>query len=149
MPAFSDISLQRLVLCHKDLITLFMVVGKLYDCTVVDSYRTKAQQEQKFKEGLSEVHYPSNHNCQPSFAVDVAPYEMTHIDWDPRQCMYFAGYVMGIAQMLFDQGKITHKIFNGEDWDADHDINDKKFIDATHFFINPLPGEKMFFVSGE
>lgn len=148
MPAYSEISLQRLAMCHKDLITLFLEVIKYYDCTVVDSYRTKAQQEQKFKEGLSEVHYPSNHNCQPTFGVDVAPYEMTHIDWDPRQCMYFAGFVMGIAVILLAEGKITHKIYNGEDWDSDHDINDTKFIDATHFFILPIPPEKMFFVSG-
>jgi hypothetical protein len=123
-------------------------VIKFYDCTVVDSYRTKKQQEEKFRKGLSQVHYPSYHNCQPTFAVDVAPYEMTHIDWDLKQCIYFSAYVMGIAAMLFDQKKITHKIFSGMDWDSDHDINDTKFIDATHFFILPLPSEKMFFVSG-
>lgn len=149
MPAFSKISLDRLAMCHKDLITLFMIIGRLYDCTVVDSYRTKAQQEKKFKQGLSQVHYPSTHNCQPTFGVDVAPYEMNHIDWDPKQCMFFAGYVIGIAELLFDQKTITHKVFSGQDWDNDHDVNDVKFTDATHFFILPLPGEKMFFVSGE
>ena len=148
MPAFSKISLKRLQICHPDLITLFMIVGRLYDCTVVDTYRTKKQQEKKFKEGLSQVHYPSTHNCKPSFAADVAPYEMTHIDWDLKQCMFFNGYVTGIAEMLFDQRIITHKVFSGSDWDSDHDINDTKFNDLTHFFIQPLPGEKMFFVSG-
>ena|SRR5664279_4441281 len=149
MSAFSNISLEKLVMCHKDLITLFLVVGKVYDCTVIDSYRTKAEQELKFKQGLSQVHYPSNHNCQPAFAVDVAPYEMNHIDWDLKQCIFFAGYVMGIAQLMFDRKEITHKIYSGVDWDSDHDINDTKFTDATHFFIQPLPGEKMFFVSGK
>lgn len=148
MPAYSDISLKRLVMCHKDLITLFMEVIKFYDCTVVDSYRTKTQQEKKFKQGLSQVHYPNKHNCQPTFAVDVAPYEMTRIDWDMKQCLFFAGRVLGIADVLFDQKKIIHRIYCGSDWDGDNDINDTKFTDVTHFFILPLPGEKMFFVLG-
>lgn len=148
MPAFSKISLGRLVMCHKDLITLFTTVIRSYDCTVIDSYRTKKKQEKAFNDGFSKVHYPSYHNCQPSFAVDVAPYEMNHIDWDLKQCMYFSGFVIGIATLLFEDKIITHKILTGTDWDSDHDINDTKFVDVTHFFIMPLPGEKMFFVSG-
>ena len=74
---------------------------------------------------------------------------MTHIDWDLKQCIYFAGYVEGIAAMLLNEKQISHKVMSGVDWDGDHDINDTTFFDATHFFIQPLPGEKMFFVSGE
>jgi peptidoglycan L-alanyl-D-glutamate endopeptidase CwlK len=106
------------------------------------------QQERAFNNGLSKVHYPSYHNCQPVFAVDVAPYEMNHIDWDPKQCLYFNGFVMGIAANLFADKLITHQIFTGMDWDSDHDINDTKFVDAVHFFIKPIPPEVMNFVPG-
>jgi hypothetical protein len=148
IPKFSKASIAKLAVCHSDLIKLFTQVIRYYDCTIVDSYRTKDEQEKAFKAGLSEVHYPSYHNCQPCFAVDVAPYQNNHIEWNLKQCMYFNAFVMGIAEMMFDQEIITHKIITGADWDSDHDIMDTKFIDATHFYIMPLPGEKMNFVSG-
>ncbi len=40
---------------------------------------------------------------------------------------------MGIAQKLKDEGKMTHAIRYGGDWDRDFDITDNKFQDLVHF----------------
>jgi hypothetical protein len=67
--------------------------------------------------------------------VDVAPFEKTAIDWGKLQSSNFAGFVMGIAEMLFAEGRITHHIRSGADWDMDDDVDDTKFWDASHFEI--------------
>jgi peptidoglycan L-alanyl-D-glutamate endopeptidase CwlK len=40
---------------------------------------------------------------------------------------------MGIAQKLKDDGKMTHSVRFGGDWDGDKDITDQKFNDLVHF----------------
>jgi peptidoglycan L-alanyl-D-glutamate endopeptidase CwlK len=141
MPVFSQTSKDKLSLAHRDLQTLFNEVIKWYDCTIADSYRTKAAQHQFLLEGKSKVDYPTVHNTKPSNAVDVYPYEVDHIDWGQLQSAYFAGWIMGIAVRLFEEGKITHRIRCGIDWDKDNDIDDNAFWDAGHFEIIPNPGE--------
>jgi peptidoglycan LD-endopeptidase CwlK len=141
MATFSKTSENKLALAHPDLAILFYWVIKYYDCTIADSYRTKAKQEEYFNQGLSKVHYPTCHNTRPSNAVDAYPFEVTRIDYDLAQCLHFAGFVMGIANMLYDKGIITHKIRNGGDWDKDNDINDNPFEDPGHFEIIPNAGE--------
>jgi len=133
MPQFSPASKKRLDTCHQDLIFLFTYVIRLYDCTVVCGFRTKADQEKAFDAGLSKVHYPGTHSTKPSIACDVAPFEGTSIDWGKLQSAWFAGYVMGVADRLYKIGTITHRIRNGADWDMDHDVDDTTFWDATHF----------------
>jgi hypothetical protein len=73
----------------------------------------------------------------PSLAVDLAPYESTGIDWGKTQSAYFAGRVMGLAEELFRQGIMKHRIRPGIDWDMDNDVDDTKFWDAGHFEIIP------------
>jgi peptidoglycan LD-endopeptidase CwlK len=141
MPGFSRISANRLGTCHSDLIILFTYVIKYYDCAIICGYRTKADQEAAFDAELSKVHYPSTHNSKPSIAVDVAPYEKTGIDWSKLQSAHFAGCVMGIANMLFERGIITHHIRNGADWNSDNDVDDTTFWDAGHFELIPNPQE--------
>ncbi len=132
MPRFSKSSFSKLATCHPDLQTLFYEVIKSFDCQILEGYRAKEGQEQAFKEGHTQLHWPhGRHNKQPSMAVDVAPYP---IDWKNSKRMYwFAGYVMGIAQKLKDDGKITHAVRYGGDWDSDKDIDDQNFIDLVHF----------------
>jgi hypothetical protein len=40
---------------------------------------------------------------------------------------------MGIADKLYSEGKMTHRVRCGIDWDQDNDIDDTKFWDAGHF----------------
>lgn len=66
-------------------------------------------------------------------AVDAVPYEVDHADWGRTQSAHFAGYVKGIADLLFRMSIISHHVRCGIDWDQDNDIDDTKFWDAGHF----------------
>jgi peptidoglycan L-alanyl-D-glutamate endopeptidase CwlK len=89
-------------------------------------------QDEAYIKGTSRAKWPeSKHNHQPSTAVDVAPYPL---NWFNRPRFYwFAGYVMGIAQKLKDEGKMTHSVRFGGDWDGDRDIDDNALSDLVHF----------------
>jgi len=139
MAYFSETSKARLKTCHKDLQILFAHVIQDFDCTIVCGHREKEAQDKAFAEGNSTKKYPnSKHNKYPSEAVDAAPYEKGQgIDWKPRQMAFFAGYVKGKADYLYNNGIISHRIRLGIDWDSDYDIDDQKFIDAPHFEIMP------------
>lgn len=136
MNHFSDISKERLATCHRDLIVLFNHVILEYDCSIICGERGEEEQNKAFAEGRSEKEYPnSKHNLHPSLAVDVAPYEKSHVDWGKLQSAEFAGYVKGVADQLYRIGTMSHKIRRGVDWDNDNDVDDTKFWDACHFEI--------------
>jgi peptidoglycan L-alanyl-D-glutamate endopeptidase CwlK len=141
-PRLSKISEQRLATCHRDLQVLFNHVIQYYDCSVVCGYRTKADQEKAFADGLSKVHYPGTHSTKPSIAVDVAPYIESTISWERTQSAHFAGYVLGVADRLWTIGLMKHRIRNGADWNMDHNINDTTFWDACHFELVLSDDEK-------
>lgn len=132
MPKFSQSSFSKLSTCHPDLQALMYDVIKYFDCTVLEGYRNESDQEKAFAAGNTKLHWPhGKHNRLPSMAIDVAPYP---IDWNNSKRMYwFAGYVMGTAQKLKDEGKMTHSVRFGGDWDSDKDITDQKFNDLVHF----------------
>lgn len=132
MPNFTFTSRTRLGTCHRDLQTLFNEVIKTFDCTILEGYRNEEAQEEAFKKGNTQLHYPNgNHNKMPSLAVDVSPYP---VNWgNVARFYWFGGYVMGIAQKLLDEGKMTHKVRYGGDWNQDKEITDNKFDDLVHF----------------
>ncbi len=129
MPSFSNSSKSHLRSCDKRLQDLFNEVIKHFDCTIMQGYRDRADQNEKFRQGLSKVEFPnSNHNSQPSQAVDVAPYP---INWKDRERFHlFAGYVKGIARSL------NIDIRWGGDWDGDTQVDDNSFDDLPHFEIS-------------
>lgn len=133
MPKFGNTSFSRLSTCHLDLQTLFYEVVRSYDCTVLEGHRNEADQNAAFERGDSKLKWPDGkHNSQPSMAVDVAPYPLP--SWgSSNEFIYFAGYVMGIAQRLFDEGKMTHRVRYGGDWNQNHRISDDGFKDYVHF----------------
>ena len=83
-----------------------------------------------FKDGYIKM---SMHNYYPSKAVDAVPYPINFKDTD--RIRYFAGFVMGIAAQLKADGKMTHDIRWGSDWDRDFLLNDETFLDLLHFEI--------------
>ncbi len=114
MPKFSQSSFSKLSTCHSDLQVLFYEVIKSFDCTIIEGYRGQEEQDHAF-----------------SMAVDVSPYP---IDWKNTDRFYFfAGYVMGIAQRLKDEGKISHVVRYGGDWNGNKNIDDERFKDLVHF----------------
>jgi len=133
---FSKISKSRLNTCHEDLRNLFNEVIKGYDCTIVCGHRGEIEQNEAFANGYSKLQWPnSKHNSMPSDAVDAVPYESNHLDWGKLQSAYFAGYVKGIADNMYYEGQMYHKIRCGLDWDKDNDIDDTDFWDGAHFEI--------------
>ncbi len=132
MPKFSQESFSKLSTCHIDLQVLFFEVIRHFDCQVLEGYRNQEDQEKAFQAGNSKLHWPNGkHNHQPSLAVDVSPYP---VNWNNSKRFYwFAGYVMGIAEKLKEEGKITHAIRYGGDWDGDFQIDDQTFNDLVHF----------------
>lgn len=132
MPIFGQDSFSKLSTCHIDLQVIFFEVIKTFNCKVIEGHRNKEEQDAAFKRGATQLKWPNGkHNHQPSMAVDVAPIP---IDWKNTKGFYwFAGYVMGIAQKLKDEGKVTHSLRFGGDWDRDKDITDNDFNDLVHF----------------
>lgn len=135
--SFSDRSERELRSAHYDLGALFRVVLQVHDCTIITGHRNKEDQNQAYKDGMSELKWPKgNHNASPSKAVDVAPYPVKYPQRTDspqvrfnklKRFYYFAGIVKGIASEL------EIAIRWGGDWDSDNDFSDQTFNDLVHF----------------
>lgn len=136
MPSFSATSAKRLRGCHIDLRVLFNTVIDRIDCTIVCGTRDQEAQDAAYTAGNSQVQWPdSKHNLSPSLAVDVAPYfKGVGIDWDDNSAFYlFAGRVLEIANQLYGQGAMTHRIRSGADWNGNGRTSDQTLHDPGHF----------------
>ena len=153
MPKYGKKSQANLDTAEIDLITLFEEVVKTFDNTILYGYRSPTEQFELFKQGriqdmngawhvldkLKVVTYKdgttekSNHNFLPSRAVDATPYP---INWkDTKRMYYFAGWVMATAIRLKAEGKMTHDIRFGGDWNRNTEVMDETFMDLCHFEI--------------
>ena len=134
MASFSKTSRKRLDTAHKDLQTLFNEVIKHFDCSILCGERGEEAQMKAFNDGFSKVKYPdSKHNKQPSLAVDAVPFP---IEWKNTDRMrFFIGFVLGVAKMLKEEGKIKSNIISGIDWDNNTVLKDTRFQDFPHFQI--------------
>ena len=132
MPKFSLSSFSKLSTCHIDLQVLFYEVIKTFDCTVLEGYRDQASQEKAFMDRKTTLQWPNGkHNSNPSNAVDVTP---CPVNWEDKdRFYYFAGFVMGTANRLKDEGKMTHSIRWGGDWNSNNNLKDQNFNDLVHF----------------
>lgn len=133
MPYYSKRSQQRLSTCDSHLQVLFNEIIRKRDCTILEGHRGKKRQNKLFAEGKSKLEYPKGkHNKNPSEAVDVAPYfPGIGVSFNRQDCIYFAGYVMGIAAAM------NINIRNGADWDRDEQVSDERFLDILHFETIP------------
>ncbi len=132
MPKFSLTSFSKLSTCHPDLQAIFYEVIKDFDCIILEGHRDQASQEQAFLNRKTKLHWPDGkHNSLPSNAIDAAPYPL---NWENKEGFYFfAGWVMSVVQRLKYEGKITHSVRWGGDWDSDRDLRDQDFNDLVHF----------------
>lgn len=132
MAKFSDNSKRKLSEVHGDLQTIFNEVIKHFDCIVCVGHRGKEDQDKAFAEKKSKLKWPnSKHNSEPSMAIDVMPFPL---DWtDTMRIHYFAGFVLGVADMLRLQGKITHSVRWGGDWKMNNLETKNSFPDLNHF----------------
>ncbi len=134
MPEFSPASASNLMSCDSRLVRLFCEVVKHFDCTVISGHRARAEQNEYYRTGRSQLQYPdSKHNSYPSLAVDVAPYPINWADLD--RFYFFGGFVMGVA------AKIGVHVRFGGDWSMDTQVNDQTFNDLVHFeLVDSVPG---------
>lgn len=133
MPAFSQASKDKLATCHLELQLLFNTVIRTFDCQVTEGYRNQVDQDAAFARGASKLKYPNGkHNQMPSMAADVLPFP---VDWaNTKRFYWFGGYVLGIADTLFLNGVMKHRVKFGGDWDRDFDLTDEKGLqDLVHF----------------
>lgn len=139
---YSDTSKARLDSCHQDIQTIWEELILWIDCSVFCGYRGEADQNKAFFENKSMVKYPnSKHNSIPSMAIDSGPFfmEIRNTDWKDRLAFArFAGRVDQIADQLLKEGKISHSIVWGGDWDGDGRSTDHNFLDLPHFQLKPL-----------
>ena len=134
MPRFGNKSKERLLTCHEDLQVIFNEVIKTIDCSILEGHRNQERQDKLHKEGKTLVKFPfGRHNANPSMACDCTPYPVNWADRE-RQTL-FAGFVMGVAKRLLDEGKISREVRWGGDWNTDWQVQDNKFDDFPHFEI--------------
>ena len=127
MPSFSRSSSSRLATWHPDLQELFNEVIKHRDCTVICGSRTLEEQKENVRRGVSKTlnskQVVGEGIRDVSHAVDVMPYfnwRKPTIDWQDRESIsHFAGFVLGVAAILLEDGTIDHEITWGGDWDGD------------------------------
>ena len=152
MANYSKESIEKLRTCEPDLITVFTEVIKVFNNTIIYGYRSPSIQFELFKSGrvykqgkwiitnkgkivtyCDGTEKKSNHNYNPSRAVDASPYP---IEWNDRERMYyFAGWVMETARRLKEERKISHDIRWGGDWNRNTEVRDQTFMDLAHFEI--------------
>lgn len=123
---FSETSKQRLRQCDERLIRVFTEVDRHWSCTIITGHRNKADQNEMYRTGKSQLQWPdSNHNETPSKAIDAMG---DPVDWgDVKKATLFAGVVLGVARNM------GIKLRWGGDWDMDWQVKDNNFDDLAHF----------------
>jgi len=135
MYQFSKKSIEQLNTCHSDLVTIMMVALSVSDIdfSITEGYRSDEKQKEDFESGASKV-LKGKHNYHPSLACDIAPYYDNGIKWEKEHASYLAGVIHAVSELLFKEGKITHKIRWGGNWDMDGIILlDQSLDDRPHF----------------
>jgi len=100
---------------------VWIIVNKKFVVTNLDGYQKK-----------------SMHNYEPSKAVDIRIYVPGHpeLAYDPEHLCYVAGIIMTVADQLFKERWISHRIRWGGNWDQDGIILfDQSLADRPHFEI--------------
>lgn len=134
MNKWSKKSAVKLASCHNDLQVLANVVLQVHDCSVLCGHRTEEAQNMAYYSGKSKVKWPnSKHNTYPSMAIDLAPYQKGKDLFNRERVLHFAGIVLGVADRLYLEGKMKHRIRWGGDWDMDNDFQEHSFFDGVHF----------------
>lgn len=141
---FSDHSLLQLKTLHPDLQTICSYVIQRHDFRIDVGHRGESDQNEAFRAGKSKLKFPqSKHNSNPSHAMDLLPFVGgKFIGWlELGQWRFFAGRVLGTADMLYTMGEIGHRLRWGGDWDGDNDMRDNTFNDLPHFeLLTPTKG---------
>lgn len=143
---------------HPDLQTIISW-GLKYcavDMTLYEGHRPPAKQFKYFKKGrelkngewvvvnrkavitnVDGYNIKGKHNYSPSHAVDLRAYVpgKESLTWDVSHITYIAASLVMIAEFLYLDGVISHKLRWGGNWDKDGDLADNKLYDRPHLEI--------------
>lgn len=123
------------------------------DITLVEGHRPQAKQFEYYKKGrelqngkwvlvkpkakitnVDGYKVKGKHNYNPSLAVDFKAYvpDKPQLDWDTVHLTYIGSSLIMIAEMLYLEGLIQHKLRWGGNWDKDGDLADNTLYDRPH-----------------
>lgn len=149
---FGTKSQERLETCHADIQTILNAAIKLYDFSVIYGIRTTEEQQELYREGkstLDGVKVKSKHQGRKdengdivSYAADLMPYKkgtnaFSGKEVDTRRFYFLMGLIRAVSDRLLEEGKITHKVRFGLDWDSDDVYDDQHFNDIDHMELIP------------
>ena len=141
-------SRKRLDTCHPD-IQLVVEEGlkaSQVDFGVACGHRPVSEQQALYAQGRTEpgqivtyvdgVNKKSDHNYNPSRAVDLYAWVNGKALWSERYLTYIAGVLTATAARLYAEGRISHRWKWGANWDRDGQIvSDHGFVDYPHHAI--------------
>ncbi len=138
---FGKRSKEKLAQCHSDLqliATESLKVSSM-DFGVSEGHRTIEKQQEYFNSGKSKVDgikIKGKHNYQPSLAIDIYAYipGKPKLAFNTSNLAYLGGVLTATAKRLLNEGKISHRLRWGFNWDMDGEIGtDQRFQDMPHF----------------
>jgi len=156
---FGNTSKRRLSTCHNDLILIAEEALKYsyLDFGITQGARTVEQQKEYYKKGTSKINPDSyasledladkaNHivieghsKYNVSRAFDIYAWIPGRKDlmWNSNYLNVIGGTIMSTAERLYEEGKISHQLRWGNDWNQNRILvtEDKKesLVDAPHF----------------
>lgn len=147
MSKWGNKSYEQYKTLHPDLQVFADEVLKIHDCSIFQGYRDEATQNKYFANGTSHVKFPDGpHNKMPSHAIDLAPYIPGSDPYDMERVLFFSGICRAVADKLYREGLIAHRIKWGGSWSVKADApfafdvtkpNGKKgFFDGIHFELD-------------
>lgn len=138
---FGQRSKEKLATCHIDLqlIAQESLKVSVVDFGVSEGHRTIEKQQEYFKTGKSKIDgviKKGKHNYQPSLAFDVYAYvpEKPELAFSKAYLTFLGGVITTTAKRLLNEGRISHSLRWGYNWDNDGEIGtDQTFQDMPHF----------------
>ena len=118
------------------------------DFGIFETFRPIKRQNQLFKEGKSQIdgiNRKGKHNHYPSIAADIYIYHpdpdiRKKIAYDKEHLTYVTGIIECTFLQLYREGKVSHLVRVGSNWDMDGVIGiDQSFDDYVHTeLIKPI-----------
>lgn len=154
--SFSNSSAEKVATCHRDLQLILNEAIRVspVDFGVSEGHRSVERQFALYQQGrvfeggkwvvvgpvvtnVDGINNKGKHNEVPSKAADIYAYVARNVQnmlYDKEHLAVVAGVLLATAARLRAEGKITHWLRWGADWDSDGEIaTDHRFVDRPHF----------------